>query len=169
MLSIAVNNLGVVQQSNLPLFLWACPHALAVRWFWFLLILVSFCSCHWLIPHYEGTKPPLYGWWGSLFIWVGAFYINEVDASSSCFLTWRGTYPLHPPCLVLLTMTQFWWVVALISRLTIWWHLWAVTSFPLPNACVASNVYSHITLPKVFTHLQLMIQWTSTVEFITSH
>ena len=52
-------------------------------------------------------KPPLYGWQGSLFVWVGVFHIREVDICSSHLLTWRGTYLLHPPCLVLLTMTQF--------------------------------------------------------------
>ena len=41
-------------------------------------------------------KPPLHGQLGSLFIWVGIFHVKEVDASSSLFLTRRGTYPLHP-------------------------------------------------------------------------
>ena len=65
------------------------------------------CSCHWLITSYEGTKPPLYGWWGSLFIWVGIFHVKEVDTSLSLFLTTEGYLPITPLCLVLLTMTQF--------------------------------------------------------------
>ena len=66
----------------------------------------GFCGCHhfWC---YEGIKPPIYGWQGSLFVQVGVFCIREVDICLSLFPIWRGTYPLHPPCLVLLTMTQF--------------------------------------------------------------
>ena len=41
-------------------------------------------------------------------------------------------------------------------------------SFPLPHVCVLSEVYGHITLPKVFTHLLWMLWWTSMAEVITS-
>ena len=66
----------------------------------------SFCGCHhfWC---YKSIKPPLSVQQGSLFIWVRVFHVTEVDICSSLFPTWRGIYPLHPPCLVLLTMTQF--------------------------------------------------------------
>ena len=60
------------------------------------------------------------------------------------------------------------WVAVLVLGFTIWWHLWAATSFPWPNICVPSNVYTHCTLPEVFTHLQWMLWQTSTVEIITS-
>ena len=39
---------------------------------------------------------------------------------------------------------------------------------PLANVYVPSDVYTHSTLPGVFTHLQWMPQWMSTVEVITS-
>ena len=66
----------------------------------------SSCGCHhfW---YYEGIKPPLYGQQGSLFMWVGVLCVREVDVCVSFLLTWRGTYPLHPPSLVLLPVTQF--------------------------------------------------------------
>ena len=52
---------------------------------------------------------------------------------------------------------------------TIQWCLQAVTSFPRPNICVPSNVYTHYTLPWIFTHHQWMLWWMSMVEVITSH
>ena len=66
----------------------------------------GFCSCHrfWC---YKGIKPPIYGQRGSLFVWVRVPCVREVDVCLSFLLTWRGTYPLHPPSLVLLTMIQF--------------------------------------------------------------
>ena len=42
-------------------------------------------------------------------------------------------------------------VVTSVSRFTIQWHLWAATSFPQPNVCVPFVIYSHVTLPVVFT------------------
>ena len=57
------------------------------------------------------------------------------------------------------------WVVALVLRFTIWWHLWAVMSFPQPNVHVPFDVYSHVTLPVVFCHPLWMLQWASMVEF----
>ena len=57
----------------------------------------------------EGMKPPLYRQWGSLFQWVGAFCIREVDRC--CHSPWhRGYLPvLLPPllCLALPTVAQF--------------------------------------------------------------
>ena len=67
----------------------------------------SFWSRHWLIWCNKGIKLPFYWQKGSLFIWVGVLCMRMGDTISSFLLTWRGTYPLHPPCLVLLTMTQF--------------------------------------------------------------
>ena len=66
----------------------------------------GFSSCHWFRCN-EGIKPSLDWLQASLFIWVGVLCVREVDASSSLFLTWRSTYHLYPPCLVLLTVTQF--------------------------------------------------------------
>ena len=60
-------------------------------------------------------------------------------------------------------------VVAFIIGFTICQHQWALMSFPLPYVCVPSEVCSHITLPKVFTHLLWMLWWTSTAEVVTSH
>ena len=57
----------------------------------------------------EGMKPPLYRWQGSLFQWVGAFHVREVDRC--CHSSWHREYLLIslPPllCLALPTMTQF--------------------------------------------------------------
>ena len=53
-------------------------------------------------------EPPLYRQQGSLFRWVGAFCIREVDYA--VILPDMGvTYPFHSPhfCLALPTMTQF--------------------------------------------------------------
>ena len=44
-------------------------------------------------------KPPLYGWQGSLFWWVGVYCIREVDRH--CHSSWHGgTYPFHSPLFV---------------------------------------------------------------------
>ena len=126
----------------------------------------SFCGCHcfWC---YKSMKSPLYGWQGSLFVWVGVFCIREVDIYSSLFPTWRGTYLLHPQCLVFLTMTQF--------------HEWSCWSQgPLSNGIYGQqchslsqmhmfpfDVNSHVMLPLVFTHFLWMFQWMSMVEVIT--
>ena len=61
-----------------------------------------------LVSSLEGMKPLLYRQRGSLFRWIGAFCIREVDYV--VFLPDTGvTYPFHslPFCLVLPTMTQF--------------------------------------------------------------
>ena len=88
--------------SRLPLFLGgACPHALAV-----IFQLLSFLYSLFLV---KGMKPPLYRWPGSLFWWVGAFCIREVDRC--CHSSWHRSYlPISlPPVLwlALPTMTQF--------------------------------------------------------------
>ena len=61
-----------------------------------------------LVSSLEGMGPPLYRWQGSLFRWVGAFCIREVDH----FVVPPDTgvaYPFHSPhfCLALPTVTQF--------------------------------------------------------------
>ena len=56
----------------------------------------------------EGMKPPLYRWRGSLFWWVEAFCIREVD--KHCHSSWhRGYLPISLPhfCLALPNVTQF--------------------------------------------------------------
>ena len=63
-----------------------------------LLILVSslisvFCCLQWRVWSHPSTG-------GSLFMWVGAFCIREVEACSSLLLTWRGTYLFDSPLLV---------------------------------------------------------------------
>ena len=61
-----------------------------------------------LVTSLEGMEPPLYRQQGSLFRWVGAFCIREVD--HIVILPDMGvTYPFHSPhfCLVLPTVTQF--------------------------------------------------------------
>ena len=60
------------------------------------------------------------------------------------------------PCLALLAMTQF-------SE-----QPCPLISFPPPDVHVPSTVYCHITLPKVFTHLQWMLWQMSMVKSITS-
>ena len=45
----------------------------------------------------EGINPSFSQWLGSLFVWMGVLCIRKEDASLSILLTWRGTYPLHPP------------------------------------------------------------------------
>ena len=74
---------------QLPLFL---EEHILVLW---LSILVSslFSTLSFLM---QGMKPPLYRWKGSLFWWVGAFHIREVDRC--CHSSWHGgTYPFHSP------------------------------------------------------------------------
>ena len=49
-----------------------------------------------LVTSLEGMKPPLYRWQESLFRWVGAFCIREVDYI--VILSDMGvTYPFHSP------------------------------------------------------------------------
>ena len=81
----------------------SCPGCCAVLFF----LDSGFCSGCWLIQCNEGIKPPFNWQQGSLLVWVGVLCIREGDTSLSLLLTWKGTYLLHPPCLVLLTMTQF--------------------------------------------------------------
>ena len=146
-----------------PYFWWAHPHALAIVYFWFFS-----CSGDHLVWCNKGIKPPFCWWQGSLFSWVGVLCISEEDASSSILLTWRGTYPLHPPLFGLANHDPVLWVVVSAMGFTIWWHLWAMMSFPRPNVHVPSNVYAYCMLPGVFTLLQWMLQQMSTVEIITS-
>ena len=107
----------------------------------------------------KGMKQPLYRWCVSLFGWVGAFCVREVDRhcpSSSH----RLNLPISLPpllCLALPTLTQF----------CEWLHSsWAVHYPPasmgidvIPfTLCMCSFLRSasYITLPEVFTHPQ----WT---------
>ena len=55
----------------------------------------------------EGIKPPFCWQWGSLVNMEGVLHIRVEDAGSLKNLTWRGTYPLHCPLIVLQTMTGF--------------------------------------------------------------
>ena len=61
-----------------------------------------------LVSSLEGMDPPLYRCRGSLFRWVGAFCIREVDYIV-IFPDTGFTYTFHSPhsCLALATMTQF--------------------------------------------------------------
>ena len=53
-------------------------------------------SSNFLSSSMEGMKPPLYGWQGSLFWWVGVFCIREVDRH--CHSSWcRGYLPISLP------------------------------------------------------------------------
>ena len=75
-----------------PSFIWgAHPHALAVDSGF----LAKFgFSSFWM----EGLRPPFYGWWGSLFWWVGVFHVRE--AGWCHHSSWHGgTYPFHSPLL----------------------------------------------------------------------
>ena len=105
-----------------------------------------------LVSSLEGMEPPLYRWWGSLFCWVGAFCIREVDKCSHS--SWHGgNLPVSLPlffCLALPTMTQFHDWFAFLLWFTICQHQGAWMSFPLPYVCVPSKVCSHITSPVVF-------------------
>ena len=60
-------------------------------------------------------------------------------------------------------------VVVSVMGFTIRWHLQARMLFPWLNIHVPSDAYTYCTLPGVFTHLQCMLWWMSTVEVITSH
>ena len=82
----------------------------------------------------------------------------------------KGYLPISPPTMFgLANCDPVQWVVVSIFGFTIWWGLWAETSFPWPNVCVPSNIYSNISLPGVFTHLQWMLWQTSMVEVVTWH
>ena len=91
------------------------------------------CHCFWC---YEGIEPPLYGWQGSPLPMGGSIPYQGVDVCSSLFLTQRGTYQLHPLCFGVANHDPIPWVVMLVSRSTIQWHLSAALSFPQPNAHV---------------------------------
>ena len=125
--------------------------------FWFLIILNG---------GYEATPlqvvriPLLVGW--SILCQGGRQVL-------SFLLTW-GYLPLSPsPLFGLVNHDPVWWVVIFILRFTIHQHQQALMSFPLPHIHVPSEVHSHITLPKVFTHLYWMLQWMSMTEVVTSH
>ena len=60
------------------------------------------------------------------------------------------------------------WEVMVVIQSAIWWHLWAETSIPLPNACNPVDIHSHYMLPEVFTHPQWTLWWMATGEFIAS-
>ena len=104
-LSIAVCILGVILHSTPHFF---SEHVLVFRLLsGYCLVAVNcgFCGCHnfW---YYEGIKPPLYGWQGSLCL-GGSIPCQGSRHLLIPFPTWRGTYLLHTPCLVLLNVTQF--------------------------------------------------------------
>ena len=105
-LSIAVCNLGWsnIHTPFISMTISSCSGCWVVA-VWLLSILLfvvvidSGATRVWSHPSMGGKGPSSYGW--------GVFHIREVDVCLSLFPTQRGTYPLHPPCLVLLTMTQF--------------------------------------------------------------
>ena len=120
-----------------------------------------------LVQCNEDIKPPFDWWQGSSL--YGQEYSTSGRGMLVCPSSWHGGVLTHYTPHAWSCCDPVLWVVALILGFTICWHLRAMMSFPQPNACVPSNIYSHITLPEVFTHLQWMLQWTSTVEVITSH
>ena len=75
---------------------------------------------------------------------------------------------LPPPYLALPAVTHFGEWLYLSWGFTICQHQQTLTSLPPPDICVPSNVYCHITLPKVFTHLQWTLQQMSMVKAVTS-
>ena len=90
-----------------------------------------------LVSSLEGMKPPLYRWRGSLFRWVGAFHIREVDYVVVLPDTWV-TYPFHSPhfCLALPTMTQF--------------HDWSHSSWVSISASINGHGHHSLCLTYVF-------------------
>ena len=91
-----------------------------------------------LVSSMESMKPPLYRWQGSLFRWVGAFHVREVDYI--VVLPDMGvTYPFHSPpfCLALPTMTQF--------------HDWLHYSWGSLSASI--NGYRHFSLCLMYVFL----------------
>ena len=83
-------------------------------------------------------KPQLYRWQGSLFRWVGAFCVREVDYI--VVLPDIGvTYPFHSPhfCLALPTMTQF--------------HDWLHSSWG--SLCTSINGYRCHSLCRMYVFL----------------
>ena len=122
-----------------------------------------------MVSSLEGMKPSLYRQQGSLFRWVGAFCIREVDYIF--ILPDMGvTYPFYSPhfCLALPTMTQFcdWshssWGSLSVSINRHGCHSPCLTYVFLPRSA------AHITLPVVFTHPQWRLQKTSMAEAATS-
>ena len=83
---------------------------------------------------------------------------------------WDGGVPTHytPSLFGFANHCPGLWVVISILGSTICWCQWALTSLPPPHIHVHSDLHSHITLPKVFTHLQWMLQLMSMVEALTS-
>ena len=61
-----------------------------------------------------------------------------------------------------------WWLATSILGFTICQHQWALMSLPPPDVHVPFDVYCHIMLPKVFTHLWWMLQQMSMVKAVTS-
>ena len=128
----------------------------------------GFCSRYWLIQCNEGIKPPFNWWQGSLFVGWEYSALGErchfVPPPNT-----EGYLPITPPMFGLANCDPVPWVVVSILGFTIWWCLWEAVSFPQQNACVPSDIYTHITLPGIFTHLQWMLWQMSTVEVVTSH
>ena len=94
----------------------------------------------------EGMKPPLYRQQGSLYWWVGAFCIREVDR---CHSFWQEGYlPISLPlilCLAFPTMTQFCerlhssWGSLSTSINGHWHHSLCLTYMFLPRSAATSH------------------------------
>ena len=95
----------------------------------------------------KDIKPPSSWQQGSLFDWVGVLHVRVEDVDSLWILTWRGTYPLHPP-LGLAYHDPVLWVVVSVMGSTIQWHQWAATPFPQPNVHDPVDIHTplHITV-----------------------
>ena len=165
------DNLRAIQPSDLgdtlrviqphPIFWWA--HPMLGCWFWvFLLILVFHCLWWrlWSHPSSGSKGPSSCGW--------------EYSAS-------RRKMPVlpSPQCggvLICFTPHLIWpcqpWPSLVSGHIylgfTICQHQWALTSLPPLHIHVPSDVHSHITIPKVFTHPWWVLWLTSMVEAITS-
>ena len=124
--------MGLIQP---PPISWKSMSSCSGCWFWIL----HFSYLSFLM---EGTKPPLYRWWGSLFWWVGAFCAREVDRH--CHSSWHGGYlPISlPPFLFGLAYCDpVPWLVSFLLGFIICQHQWASTLFLLPYVCVPSSHY----------------------------
>ena len=133
-------------------------------WFWFL------CR-FWFFINFNGGYEATPLWVVRVPLHMGRRILHQGGRQAlSLLLTWRGTYPFCSPSLFgHASCDPVWWVVRSILGLTICWHQWALTSLPLLHIHVPSEVHGYITLPKVFTHFQWMLQWTSMAEVMTSH
>ena len=115
----------------------------------------------------DGRKPPIYSW-GVPHLVCGSIPHQQGRCTLISAPDKEGYLPGSlPPLFDLASHDWVWWVAMFILGFTIHWYQWALMSFHPLDAHVPSNVYCHLTLPKVFTHFQWMLWQTSTVEAIT--